>query len=291
MKYFSLNIIITITFFLIVQTIVTQSIAAQPVATQNYLTIQYEYANNLFSEGLYFDAITEFKRLKFFDKKGIYNYKANIKIGEAYKAGAKFNNAIIAFTKAKISAENDKEEFDAEIEIIRANILRKTTTRALQLLNQLEKNPIAIGKKDEINYWRGWTYMFAGNWQKASNAFASSDKYNQLKKICDKVVNKEYSVTFAKVFSYILPGAGQFYTGHYLSGLMSLSWNILWGVTTINAFISKRVFDGIVIGNLFWFRFYRGNYQNAGKFAEENNLKIANRVLNNLQKNYKGIKP
>ncbi len=288
MRYFFLNIIITIAF---AQSITAQSIVTQTVTTQSYLTIQYEYANNLFNEGLYFDAITEFKRLKFFDKKKIYNYKANIKIGEAYKAGAKFNNAIIAFTKAKIYAKNDKEKFNSEIQIIRTNILRKTTTHALQLLNQLEKNPMSIGKRDEINYWRGWAYMFAGNWQKASNAFAFTDKYNQLKKICDKVVNKEYSVTFAKVFSYILPGAGQFYTGHYLSGLMSLGWNILWGVTTINAFSAKRVFDGIVIGNLLWFRFYRGNYQNAEKFAEENNLKIANRVLNNLQKNYKGIKP
>ena len=97
--------------------------------------------------------------------------------------------------------------------------------------------------------------------------------------------------SFSKLLAYILPGAGQFYTGEYLSGAMSLSWNILFGYLTINSFVEERVFDGFAIGTLLWMRFYRGNYQNAERFAENKNIEIANNKLKYIQQNYQGLKP
>ncbi|MGB8320515.1 MAG: hypothetical protein WCE54_20455, partial [Ignavibacteriaceae bacterium] len=60
---------------------------------------------------------------------------------------------------------------------------------------------------------------------------------------------------------------------------------------TVNAFIENRAFDGIVVGELLWLRFYRGNVQNAGKFTEEKNKEISNKALEYLQLNYDGEKP
>ena len=102
---------------------------------------------------------------------------------------------------------------------------------------------------------------------------------------------KPYSVNFAKIFSMIIPGAGQFYTGEYLSGFLSLGWNVLWGYLTIKSFIDDRVFDGIMIGSFLWFRFYNGNIYNAKKFAKEKNLIISNKALFYLQNGYEGEKP
>jgi hypothetical protein len=89
----------------------------------------------------------------------------------------------------------------------------------------------------------------------------------------------------------ILPGFGQFYTGEYLGGLLSIAWNVFAGYLTINAFNQERIFDGIVTANLLWFRFYRGNFQNAEKFAQEKNLLIMNETLNFLQNEFIGLKP
>ena len=133
--------------------------------------------------------------------------------------------------------------------------------------------------------------MLSDDWSNASICFEQIDSMHQLKILSDSVVEEKYSVTFAKVISYILPGSGQFYTGNYLSGLMSLGWNILTGYLTINSFIEDRVFDGIVIGNLLWLRFYNGNVQNAEKFAKEKNIEIANEALRYLKNNYEGNKP
>ncbi len=100
-----------------------------------------------------------------------------------------------------------------------------------------------------------------------------------------------YSEKFAKYSSYVIPGFGQFYTGEYLSGALSLSWNILSGYLTINSFIEDRVFDGIMVGNFLWLRFYSGNSQNAEKFAVQKNLQISNSALKYLQFNFAGERP
>ena len=258
---------------------------------QDYLTNQFNYAKKLYDDEQYFDAITEFKRLLFFDNNGKYKFQANNFIGLSYKEGAKFSDAILYFTLAEMNARNDDELFDSKIEIIRSNILRRTTSHAIELLNSLESDKRFFHRIREINYWKGWAYIFSDNWEEASNYFAQTDSNKILSSFCSKVEKDKYSTSAAKLLSLFIPGAGQIYTGHYLSGLLSLSWNLLWGYVTINAFIANRVFDGLAVGNFLWLRFYNGNLQNAKNFAEEENLKIVNQALNYLQFSYNGTKP
>lgn len=254
-------------------------------------SIQFDYANTLFSTRQYYDAITEYKRLLFHDSSKAYTYLANFQIGMCYKAGAKFDDAIKYFSLADMSASSDEESYVSQIEIVRSNILRRTTSRALQILDQLEQKYSDKEKIDSLNYWRGWCYIFNDDWKRASGYFAKINYYNELKILCDRVEKEKLSVTFATVISYILPGAGQLYTGNILSGLLSLGWNVFSGYVTINAFNAERVFDGIAVLTLLWQRFYRGNVQNAERFAIEKNIDVANKTLNYLQKEYRGIKP
>ncbi len=252
---------------------------------------QLKFADSLFKAQNYFDAITEYKRLLFFDGNNEYDFSANYKIALAYKFGAKYGSAINYFRIASNYAKLPEQKFNIELMIVRTNILRGTENVALQMLDDLMKQAGTVSKKKEIYYWRGWAYMFKDDWENASKSFAQINPNHKLKLLCDKVNDEKYSVTFAKVISYILPGFGQFYTGHYLSGLLSLGWNVLWGYTTVNAFASDRIFDGLVIANLLWFRFYRGNFQNAEKFAKQENLKITNKALYKIQTEYRGLKP
>jgi hypothetical protein len=264
---------------------------SKELSAQDILKEQLNYAEKLFQEEKYFDAITEFNRLIFFDKSKEFNYKANLKIGISYKKGAKYSSAIKFLKAAQRAAESDEDEFNSKIEIVKVNILRKTFSAGELLLREIEKDKRFAVKTGEINYWRGWLFMLSDNWDNASAAFASIDSLHPLKILSDNVIEQKYSVTFAKVISYILPGSGQFYSGNYLSGLMSLGWNIFAGYLTVNSFIEDRILDGIIIGNLLWLRFYNGNLQNAEKFAVEKNINIANEALRYLKKNYEGNKP
>jgi len=257
---------------------------------QNSFEEQFTYAKKLYDEENYFDAITEFKRLLFFDEAKSYNYEANFLIGLCYKGGTKFSDAIQHFTIAELNSSTEEELFKARIEIIKVNILRRTTQRALALLDSLESDVRFNKNSEEINYWRGWAYIFSDDWKQAASYFPKSENGHQLSQICDSLDNDLYDPTLAKTLS-IIPGVGQFYTGEYVSGLISIGWNVLWGYLTINAFIEDRVFDGLVIGSLLWWRFYSGNIQNAEKFALEKNLEKTNSALHYLQNDYNGRKP
>lgn len=261
------------------------------VKAQDHLSIQFDFANNLFNNKQFYDAITEYKRLQFFDSTKTFNYEINYKIGECYKAGAKYDAAVKYFSIAELNARTDYELFDSKTQIIRTNILRRTSDRALQLSDELEKDQRFNGKGDEINYWRGWAFIIADNWEAAAKSFAKINSNHELKKLAEQTEKAKVSVTFAKVISYILPGAGAIYTGKFLSGLMSLGWNLLSGYWTINSFVENRVFDGVVVGELVWLRFYRGAIQNAEELALDKNLEISNKSLRYLQNEYKGIKP
>ena len=275
-------------FYLIILVFSTLSVR---IAAQDDFVKQFDFAKQLYAGEKYYDAVTELKRLLYFDKSETYNYKANILIGKSYKQGGKFADAVKHFTLAEINAANGDELYYSRIENVRVNILRRTTDRALDLLSSLEDDKRFSSKKDELNYWRGWAYIFADDWENAAFSLGMIDNQHELKLLAEKVEDEKYSVNFAKIISMIIPGAGQFYTGEYVSGLLSLSWNVLWGYLTIKSFVDDRIFDGIMVGSLLWLRFYNGNIYNAEKFAEEKNLIISNKALLFLQHGYEGEKP
>lgn len=250
---------------------------------------QKHLADSLFAAGDYFNAVTEYSRLEYFDNRNDYTFIANFKIGLAYKYGSLLDNALKAFAKSLLKAGTDKEKITAKEEIVKINILRRDTDKAHQYLNELAKD-INYSEND-LSYWRGWTFMFQDKWDLAALEFGKIKIDHELKIFCESVNNDKYSVTLAQILSYILPGSGQFYTGNYLSGLMSLGWNVLCGYTTVNAFVEERVFDGLMVGNLLWLRFYRGNNQNAEKFAVQKNTEIVNQAYRYLKNSYKGLKP
>lgn len=260
------------------------------ILSQNYFVEQLELADSLFNSQNYFDAITEYKRLLFFDSLNHFRFYSNYQIGLCYKNGAKYSDAIRYFVLSEISAANDEEIFNSKIQQVRTNILRKTTSRAEKILSEMENDRRFEQHKREIKYWLGWSFIFSDKWKDAYRIFSEIGETN-LAQICLNTHEKLYSVEFAKYSSMIIPGLGQFYTGEYLSGLLSIAWNVFAGYLTINAFNQERIFDGIVTANLLWFRFYRGNFQNAEKFAEEKNTRIANESLFYLQNEFNGIKP
>ncbi len=251
----------------------------------------FEYPDSLYNTGNYFDAITEYKRILFFNREDTIKYYGNYKIAECYKQGAKYDNAVEYFGHAMINSKTENQLFDSKIQLFRVNLLRKTYDRAEQLINEIENDYRFADSTDQINYWKGWLMMFTERWKRAEYYFSKSTYSHELKNICESTEKQLYSVTKAKVLSYIIPGSGQFYSGNYISGLFSLAWVGLSGYLTANAFISNRIFDGLVWGDLLFLRFYKGNIENAENFAVRKNDLIFNKTMKNIQENYRGIKP
>jgi tetratricopeptide (TPR) repeat protein len=262
----------------------------QELFPQNSLDLQFEFANRLFEKKDYYDAITEYKRLLFFSNGKKYSYLANLMIGKCYKRGAKLDDAVKYFSLAGVNSDGEEEYYNSKIEVIRCNILRRTTDQAILILDNLENDNRFGDKKEDLYYWRGWAYIFSGDWLKAAREFDKINPDHPLKKLCEQTYGEQYSVAFAKIISFIIPGSGQVYTGNYLSGIMSFAWNGALVYLSVNSFLAERAFDGLITTGLF-FRFHRGNIQNAEKFALAKNVEISNKTLKYLQDKYPGKKP
>lgn len=256
----------------------------------NELNLQLEYAKGLYISQQYYDCITELKRLSFFDKECKYGFDTNYLIGKCYKAGAKISDAVKYFSLAQKFSPDDSILFNLKIEVVRCNILRRTNEQAFHLLGQLESDSRFKGRIKDIHYWKAWNYIFWDKWDSASVEFGRVSDNHPLKILAMEIEKEKYSVSFAKVISYILPGFGQFYTGNYISGIMSLGWTGLFCYLALDAYAADRIFDGFVMTGLF-FRFHRGNAQNAEKFAVIKNKEISNQALNYLQNKFEGLKP
>ena len=188
--------------------------------SQDFEQRPWEYANTYFEQEKYFDAITEYKLLLFFEESGKFKFDILLQIGKCYKKGGKFDESIKYFAKSKNEAKNIDEKYISDLEMLKVNILRRTTSRAFLLLDSMQMNKNYSFHEDDFYYWRGWNYIFADEWQNAANEFNKISPDHPLKKICEDVENDKYSVTFAKVISYFIPGAGQIYTGNYIAGIM-----------------------------------------------------------------------
>ncbi|MEJ2617134.1 MAG: hypothetical protein P8Z35_19435, partial [Ignavibacteriaceae bacterium] len=156
-KYILLSLI---SFFIIA----FSSYSLSQNSLEEELKTQFNLAKELYNKEKYFDAITELKRLLFFDTHNRYAYSANELIGESYKMGAKFSDAIRYFFIAGLHASSNEQFFNTRIEIVKINILRRTISRAFTLLDSLETDERFSAKKDEITYWRGWAYIFDDKW-------------------------------------------------------------------------------------------------------------------------------
>lgn len=259
--------------------------------SQDKFENQFMYAKKLYDDESYFDAVTEFKRLLLFDSIGTYSYTANYYIALSYKAGGFFSESIRHFTLAELSSHSVEEVYSCRLETIKLNILRRSTDRANRLLDELSSDARFVDKIEELNYWRGWSLIFSDDWKAAETHFSKIDPEHRLALFSKAVHDSLYNVNFAKIISYIIPGAGQIYLGEYLSGSLSLGWNVLFGYLTVNAFVKDRIFDGFAVANFLWLRFYNGNIYNAEKFAKRKNNEITNRALDFLQYEYTGQKP
>jgi tetratricopeptide (TPR) repeat protein len=166
---------------------------------QKYLENQYEYAAKLFEEEKFYDAITELKRLKFFDENNKYAFKTNKLIGLCYKEGGKLNKAIKYFILAELNAVDQENLYEAKILIIRTNILRRSTNNALKLLDDLENSGVWTSKTHEINYWRGWAYIFTDKWDNAAEEFSKISSDHELKVLCEETHDKKIFGYFCKI--------------------------------------------------------------------------------------------
>jgi len=252
------------------------------------------FAEMLYKTGDYYNAITEYKRVLFFNSENSSQESRGhiyFKIGLCYKNGGFTDNSLYYITKA-IENETDKYLRNFyQLNITRVWMQKEEyATAEMELKDLLDKN-ISKVFRDSVYYYLGWNSLFEYKWTKAGNYFSKIDKTgSKLTELTNSCANAKAlrlkSPDKAILLSTLIPGAGQIYCEEIFNGTISFLLNSAIIYFLIDSVKEKRYTDTAMIYFLLFSRYYPANRTNAYKYALRYNLNLKKSFLNDLIKKF-----
>ncbi len=237
------------------------------------------FAEHLSSQGEYYRAITEYKRLLFLYPAHPERFEIKLKIGNCYMQGERWNEAISYFQL--LLAEGQPEKISIKILYKFAEsyyAIKKYNTARMYLQNLIDQFP-DTKDADTARYLMADTYLKQYNWPKAAEVFAQINEktYSGVKNLNQEILEAERllykSPGLAGVYSALIPGAGQLYAGRRQDAIVSFLLNgvFLWGI--VESFQhDKEVAGGILL--FFELGWYTGNIYSAITSTHKYNEKL-----------------
>lgn len=201
------------------------------------------FADSLFKEGDYFNAITEYKRELFFKK--IDEKTAYLKIGKCYEKLGYYEKSAFYYGKYYFLEENVSEEFILNYSYVLFKMGKYE--EAVSLLKGLKES-----RKKDLLLSYGYLKI--------------NDEKNFLKYFPEK--NSYTNKKILKFISFIIPGLPIILTGHISEGITSFLMNLGTGYLVYKSFREKDYFGLTLNFSLFW-RFYTGNIQATENFIKK----------------------
>ena len=276
-----------ILFFILCIFVTGQFIISPSLYAQDFGDINF--ADYLFNNGKYYDAITEYKRVLFFKPANINDGRIYHRIGLCYKNGGYFDNSLYYLTRAMETEINLDRKYKYQYDFAKIWMNKKGYGTAEMELTDLLDKGIPETFSDSVNYLLGWNSLHEFNWIKAESFFQKISHKNRNTKTLIELAKqssrlKIKSPELALILSTFIPGAGQVYSGKVFDGLVAFVLNstIIYYLT--DSFIDKRWTDTALIYYFLFGRFYTANRNNAYNYALEYNLKTKSQYLAGIKK-------
>lgn len=243
-------------------------------------------ADNLVRQGFYDDAITEYKRFIFFNPDSSQIAEAYYKMGLCFRSDRKFHNAIESFNKSIFLSDNPDLANERRLTLATTLIASKNYNLARLELAKIISSTNHEKLLRKAFYFCGIEAIYVRDWKSVEEYFGKYyQKGESLNKIDDiiRTTKKSYkSMTKAKIFSAIIPGAGQIYSGNWKDGLNALALNatVIGGIA-YNIY-KKDYMNALMLAYLFLPRYYNGNIYHAGKDIEKYNEKLDDQTASRL---------
>ncbi len=203
-----------------------------------YILSPIEFADSLFNEKDFFNAITEYKRAMYIGENKEY---ALWKIGLSYEKRKKYNFAAKYFSQLAFLIDTPTVKHHLAIDLI-----KDRRYKAASLALEGEKDTIS-----QIIY--AISEGLNGNFQKADT---------KLKRLNIDVPSLPDD-NLIRYPSYIVPGFGLFILGDCKKGLLSLFFTGTTGYITYYLIKNKRYPEAFVCFNTLFLRFYTGGIKTA----------------------------
>ncbi len=256
----------------------------------------YDFAVNLYNEGDYYRAITEFNRYLFYNPKSLKKDSTLFYIAKSYYYAEQYNQAITELPSLKNKASSKKTEIKLDLILVKSYLYLEKFSFAEKILNnyKYQKNESLQALKHEYDYTVIWLNIFQHNWDESFdkiNRFISDYPESPLRDealllrddVKEGIGFSTLSPTLAGVLSSIIPGTGQMYCKRWGDGFTALGFISLltYGVYYYN----KNGPDGMMYGfAVLDVIFYLGNIYSAigsaHKYNRNFNQELKNSAIN-----------
>jgi TM2 domain-containing membrane protein YozV len=195
------------------------------------------FAESLAAEGDYRRASGEFLRYEFLREGKPIDRRVLLEIAQCYRKLGEAEKAIGYLDEILAEVNDDESTLQAGYELAISQTLLGRYKAALSVLEApgLEKLSDAF----DPPVLRGWIYLLAGDWEKASAALSDcrSPPALDLAALAEEAKKLSYrSPALAGMASFIIPGAGKAYAGRILDGLVSLGLVCSLGALSVASF-------------------------------------------------------
>lgn len=257
------------------------------------------FADDLFQQGDYYRAITEYKRALFYfptyEKKDLISYM----IGKSYYMGGKYR-AALNYLAPLTELENDSIRLDVKNLVGLSYLYRKDFVGAERVFKEIVKENNELPGLDNYFLLISMAQFNQKNFAKSEESFREFlKKYpdSRFKTLAeqgqkDSKLVKEFSprsVWLATSLSVILPGAGQAYNREWSNAFVSFIFNATLGFLTVRGLLNDDYVSAGIFGSLF-VTFYAGNIYQARRSTIKYNQDFVDKKINALNREFERLK-
>jgi tetratricopeptide (TPR) repeat protein len=249
----------------------------------------FGFANQLYEQKSYPNAVEAYKRVLFFDSAAVFSNQVFPKIADCLFKLQKYQESAQYYDLAYFSAHDSVLKNAYVLKKISCFLILKQYDYAEVELLGLDEN-LALPQKKEKDFNEAVLRFAKGEYDLSEQIFKSlvsdSAKVDLLFEKNKKV--SKISPKKAKIMSMIVPGLGQLYVGDVKNGLNSFVLSVgLFSLGLRSALINNPL--DAAISTLPWFqRYYQGGFKKAELIAiariQEKRYKIYNQLLDEVEK-------
>lgn len=209
---------------------------------------RFNFANNLMYENDYFRAISIYKELAFFSKNNdstIYYYS---QIGKAYRLSQKYDFSILTYSKILNNFKlTDSITSSIYIDLGLNYLGMNVPAQAIYYFKEAQK----INNNQFSYFYLGLASVETSDWSSArlyydqtsknfpnTNIGILSTTFSKRIEAIDKIPRK--SPFLASLMSIIIPGSGQFYSGHYVDAFQAFAFVATFSFATYIAYKNDK---------------------------------------------------
>jgi TM2 domain-containing membrane protein YozV len=247
-------------------------------------------ARKLETEGLYGDAVTEYKRVYFFNRDRATRCAVLLAIGMCHARVEEWEPAESALARSVPLCANDDARDERSLVLAQVQIAAADYSAAEFGLLKLVNFSTTESVKRRARFFLGVASTYRYQWERAREYLDQvlSDEVD-----CDvrekiraalspERVGGLRSTTLARMLSVIVPGLGQTYAGRPLEGFVSLAINAGLGTWLVFLVAAGDWSDAFAVVNFLFIRFYLGNLSNAEKYTEELNERLNGEIARDV---------